>query len=50
MFIDDWFVATKSPPPGTRPGGGHRQEVVKLFPHGYMTLGEGVFQDVSNSL
>ena len=43
MFIDGWFVATTSPPPGTRPGGGHRQEAEKLLPHGYMTWGERVF-------
>lgn len=44
MFIDGWFVATKSPPPGTKPGGGHWQEAEKLLPHEYMTRGEGVFQ------
>lgn len=35
--FDDWFVATKSPPPGTRPGGGHRQEAENLLPQEYMT-------------
>ena len=44
MFIDGWFVATKSPPPGTKPGGGHWQEAENLLPHGYMTRGERVFQ------
>lgn len=37
MFIDGWFVATKSPPPGTRPGDGHRQEAENLLPQEYMT-------------
>jgi hypothetical protein len=43
MFIDDWFVAIKSPPPGTRPGGGHWQKVENPLPHGYMTRGRGEF-------
>lgn len=43
MFIDDWFVATTSPPPGTKPGGGHRQEEKNLLPQEYMTRGEGDF-------
>ena len=42
--FDDWFVATKSPPPGTKPGGGHKQKAEKLLPHEYMTWGERVFQ------
>ena len=44
MFIDGWFVPTKSPPPGTKPGGGHRQEAENLLPQEYMTRGERVFQ------
>jgi hypothetical protein len=37
MFIDGWLVATKNPPPGTRPGGGHWQEEKNLLPQEYMT-------------
>lgn len=48
MFIDDWFVATTSPPPGTRPGGGHWQEAENLLPQGYMTRGERVFQSYTS--
>ena len=44
MFIDGWFVATKSPPPGTRSGGGDRQEAENLLPQEYMTQGERDFQ------
>ncbi|MBT8777655.1 hypothetical protein HHJ06_03175 [Akkermansia muciniphila] len=49
MFIDDWFVATKSPPPGTKPGGEHWQEAENLLPHGYMTRGERKFPDTHPS-